>query len=146
MSVRWINGPRSRQPPAPITHNSKPAIFHIADTIMGHIKVREVKNHDHETRIQQAIKERTKKRTTLRDLAILYEIPHSILSDRLRGMPSRHEAQQKCQAISSAVERSLIRWADDMDASGFHLASIYSKLQLADWYLRRSGLHLVPHD
>ena len=28
-------------------------------------------------------------------------------------------ALDKYQAISPAVERSLIRWADDMDASGF---------------------------
>ena len=85
---------------------------------MGRIKVREVKNHDRETRIQQAIEERTKKRTNLRDLAILYKIPRSTLSDRLRGIPSRHEAQQKYQAVSPAVERPLIRWVDDMDASG----------------------------
>ena len=129
----------------PITHNSNQPFFTV-DTIMGRNKIREVKNHDRETRIQCAIEERTRKRTTLRDLTILYEIPHSTLSDGLRGIPSRHEAQQKCQAISSAVERSLIRWVDDMDASGFHLASIYSKLQLPDWYLRRKCLHLAPHD
>ena len=60
-----------------------------------------------------------KKRTTLRDLAILYKIPHSTLSDRLRGNPSCHEAQQKYQATSPAVERSLIGWVNDMDGSGF---------------------------
>ena len=96
-----------------------PAILHIVDNIMGRIKVREVKNDNHESRIQQAIEERTKKRTSLRDLAILYQIPRSTLSDRLRGIPSRHEAQRKHQAISAAVERSLIRWVDDIDASGF---------------------------
>ena len=96
-----------------------PAIFHIADTIMDRLKTREVKNHNREIRIQQAIEERTKKRTTLRDLAILYKISHFTLSDRLRGILSQHEAQQKCQAISPAVERSLIRWVDDIDASGF---------------------------
>ena len=58
-----------------------------------------------------------KKRTTLRDLAILYKIPNSTLSDRLRGNPSRYEAQQKYQATSPAVEQSLIEWVDDMDGS-----------------------------
>ena len=97
----------------------KPANLHIVDNIMGRIKVREVKNDDRESRIQQAIEERTEKRTSLRDLAILYKIPRSTLSDRLKGIPSCHVAQQKHQAISAAVEQSLIRWVDDMDASGF---------------------------
>ena len=88
---------------------------------MARVKVREVKNHDRESRIQQAIEERTKKGTSLRDLALLFKIPRSTLSDRLRGIPSRHEAQRehRDQVISLAVERSLIRWANDMDASGF---------------------------
>ena len=103
----------------PPSSQLKTAIFHIVDTIMGHIKVREVKNHDRETRIQQAIEERTKKRTTLRNLAILYKIPRSTFSDRIRGIHSHHEAQKKYQAVSPAVERSLIRWVDDMDAGGF---------------------------
>ena len=133
MSVRRINGSRSRQP----------AIFHIVDTIMGHTKIRKVKNHDRETRIQQAIEERTKKRTTLRDFAILYKIPQSTLSDRFRGIHSHHEAQQKCQAISQAVERSLIRWVDDMDASGFPPRLDLFKLPLSDWYRRRKGFYLV---
>ena len=99
----------------------KPAILHLVDDIMARVKVREVKNHDRESRIQQAIEERTKKGTGLRDLALLYKILRSTLSDRLRGIPSRHEAQRehRDQVISLAVERSLIRWANDMDASGF---------------------------
>ena len=36
-----------------------------------------------------------------------------------KSIPSHHEAQQKCQAISPAVKRSLIRWVDDMEASSF---------------------------
>ena len=64
-------------------------------------------------------KGRKNKLASGRDLAILYKIPRSTLSDRLRGIPSRHEAQRKHRAISPAVERSLIRWVDDMDASGF---------------------------
>ena len=114
MSVNRVNGPRSRH----LTHNPRlgPATSH---TIMGRIKIREVRNHDRETKIQQAIEERTKKRTTFRDLDILYTISHSTLSGRLGGVSSRHEAQQNCQAISLAVERSLIRCVEDMDASGF---------------------------
>ena len=60
-----------------------------------------------------------KKQTSLRDLAILYKILRSTLSYRLRGILSRHEAQQKHQAVSPAIERSLIRWVDDIDSSGF---------------------------
>ena len=86
---------------------------------MGRIKIREVKKNDREARIQQAIQERTTKGTNLRDLAILYNVPRSSLSDRLRGIPPRHEAQKKKQALSPAVERSLVRWIYDMDASGF---------------------------
>ena len=85
----------------------------------GRIKVRKAKKNDRESGIQQAIEEREKKRTSLRDLAILYEKPHSTLSDRLRSIPSRYEAQPKHQAISLAAGRSLIRWVDEMDASGF---------------------------
>ena len=86
---------------------------------MGRIKIPEVKENDREARIQQAIQERTTKGTNLRDLAILYNVPRSTLSDRLRGIPPRHEAQKKQQALSPATERSLVRWIDDMDASGF---------------------------
>ena len=103
-------------PPSPTTqtsHSSHSRHHH------GPYKNSRSQNHDRETRIQQAIEERTKKRTTLRDLAVLYKIPHSTLSDRLRGIPSRHEAQQKYQAISPASERSLICWVDDIDANGF---------------------------
>ena len=95
------------------------AIFHIVDTTVGRIKVREVKKNDRESGIQQAIEEREKKRTSLHDLAILFEIPRSTLNDRLRSIPSRYEAQKKHQAISPAAKRSLIRWVDEMDASGF---------------------------
>ena len=70
-------------------------------------------------RIQQAIQERTRNGTNLRDLAILYNVPCSTLSDRLRGIPPRHEAQEKNQALSPAVERSLVCWIDNMDASSF---------------------------
>ena len=85
---------------------------------MGRTKIREAKN-DYEARIQQA--KRTAKGTNLRDLAILYNVPRSTLSDRLWGNPPCHEAQKKKQALSPAVERSLVRWIDDMDTSGFHL-------------------------
>ena len=120
----------------------KPAILYIFDTIMGRIKVREVKIHDCESRIQQAIKEKMKKQNSLRDLAILYKIPRSTLSDRLRGIPSRHESQRKHQAISPAVERSLIRWVDDRFQR--LSISIYLKLWLPDWYRRMRDLHSAP--
>ena len=85
---------------------------------MGRTKIREVEENGHEARIQQ---ERTRKGTNLRDLAILYIVPHSTLSDRLRGIPPRHEAQKKQQALSPVVEQSLVRWIDDMDASVLRL-------------------------
>ena len=56
---------------------------------MGRIKIREAKKNDREARIQQAIQERTTKSTSLRDLAILYNVPRSALSDRLRDIPPR---------------------------------------------------------
>ena len=86
---------------------------------MGRIKIREVKENDRESRIQQATQERTTKGTNLRNLAILYNLPRSTLSDKLRGIPPRHEAQKKQQALSPAIERSLVRWIDDIDASDF---------------------------
>ena len=92
---------------------------HSLNIIMGRIKIREVKKNDREARTQQAIHERTTKGTNLRDLAILYNVPCSTLSDKFRGIPRRHEARKKKQARSPAVERSLVRWIDDMDASGF---------------------------
>ena len=71
-----------------------------------------------------------RKNELLRDFAILYKIPHSTFSDRFRGIPSHHEVQQKWQAISPAVERSLIRWVGDMDAreiAGVETTSLRSK-------------------
>ena len=103
-------------PQSPINPQLKP---HTLNIIMGRIKIREVKENDREARIQQTVQEGTTKGTNLRDLAILYNVPRSALSDRLRGIPPRHEAQKKEQTLSPAVERSLVRWIDDMDASGF---------------------------
>ena len=86
---------------------------------MGRIKIIEVKKNDREARIQQAIRERTTKGTNLHDLAILYNVPRSTLSDRFRCVPPHHEAQKKKQPPPPAAERSLVSWVDDMDASGF---------------------------
>ena len=105
--------PPPRPPQSPINPQLKPYT-----PIMGRIEIREVKKNDREARIQQAIQERTKG-TNLRDLAILYNIPRSTLSDRLRGATPHHEAQKEQQALSLVVERSLVRWINDMDASGF---------------------------
>ena len=78
----------------------KSATLHIANTAMGYIKFREVRKCNCKSRVHQTIEERKEKGTSPRDLVILYEIPRSTPSDRLRGIPTRHEANQKCQAIS----------------------------------------------
>ena len=106
----------SRFPVTYVNPQLKPQTLNI---IMGRIKIREAKKNDCEARIQQAIQEQTTKGTNLRDLAILYNVPRSTLSDRLRGIPPCREAQEKKQALSPAVERSLVHWIDNMDASGF---------------------------
>ena len=79
---------------------------------MGRIEIPEVKN-DREARIQQVTQER------LCDLAILYDVTCSTLSDRLRGIPPHHEAQKRKQTLLPAIKRSLTRWIDNMDAFGF---------------------------
>ena len=82
----------------------KSATLHIVNTTMGRIKFREAKKCDRESRVQQAIEERKEKDTSLCDSAILYEIPRSTLSDRIRGIPTCHEAKENCQVISPAVK------------------------------------------
>ena len=118
----------------PLTHNSD----HTLSTSSWAESIRELKKNDREVRIQQAIQERTTKGSNLHDPVILYNIPRSTLSGRLQGIPPRHEAQKKQQALPPAVEQSLVYWIDDMDTSGFP-----PRLGLFNAVANNGGPHLV---
>ena len=86
---------------------------------MPNIKARVAKENDLEDRIQRALEQRDRERTSLRELATLYGVPRSTLSDRARGGKTRQQAHEDYQALTPGMERALTEWVDSWDARGF---------------------------
>ena len=86
---------------------------------MPAIKVRAAKENDLEDRIQRALEQRDQEGTTLRELATLYDVPRSTLSDHARGGQTRCRAHEDYQTLTPGMEDALVKWVDTWDERGF---------------------------
>ena len=80
-----------------------------------------------EARIILAIKAiRTSKKLSRRTIAKIYNIPYSILSNRINGRTSRLETRPAVSKLTKLEEEVIIRYILDIDVRGFapRLASI----------------------
>ena len=86
---------------------------------MPKIKARAATENDLEDRIRCALEQRDREGTTLRELAILYKVPWSTLSDRGRGGKTRQKAHEDYQALTPGIEKALEQWVDTWGEHGF---------------------------
>ena len=75
--------------------------------------------NDLEDCIRRALDQRDRESTTLRELAILYKVPWSTLSDRARGGKTRQKAYEDYQALTPGMEKALEQWVDSWDERVF---------------------------
>ena len=86
---------------------------------MPKVKDRAATENDLEDRIRRALDQRDREGTTLRELAILYNVPRSTLSDRTRGGKTQQKAHEDYQALTPRMEKALEQWVDTWDERGF---------------------------
>ena len=70
-------------------------------------KVCAAKEKDLEDRIRRALEQRVREGTTLRELATIYDLPRSTLSDRARGGGTRQKTHEDYQALTPGMEKAL---------------------------------------
>jgi hypothetical protein len=73
-----------------------------------------------------------------RQAAKMYDVPHSTLADRMKGLPTRAEAHVSQQNLSPAEEEVLVKWAKVMGHRGVPLT--YSTL--TQYASEISGKHI----
>ena len=86
---------------------------------MSTIKVRAAKEKDLEDRIRRALEQRDREDTTLRELATIYDVLRSTLSDRARGGKTRRQAHEDYQILTPGMEKALKEWVNTWDEGGF---------------------------
>ena len=86
---------------------------------MPAIKVRAANENDLEDHIRRALEQRDREGTTLRELATLYNVPRSTLSDRARGGQTRRRAHEDYHTLTPGMEDALVKWVDTWDERGF---------------------------
>ena len=79
---------------------------------MPKIKARAATENDLKGRIRRALEQRDQEGATLRELAILYKVPRSTLSDRARGGKMRQKAHEDYQVLTPGMEKALEQWVD----------------------------------
>ena len=73
-----------------------------------------------ETRISMAMEAiHSKTSPSIRAAADVYDVPHSTLAARLRGVSTRQEAQSMQRKLSLTEEEALVRWILSMDERGY---------------------------
>ena len=86
---------------------------------MPKIKDRAATENDLEDRIRRALDQRGREGTTLRELAILYKVPRSTLSDRARGGETQQKVHEDYQELTLEMKKALEQWVDTWDERGF---------------------------
>ncbi|KJZ68588.1 hypothetical protein HIM_12021 [Hirsutella minnesotensis 3608] len=80
--------------------------------------------------------------TSIRKAAIAYDIPPSTISDRLRGVPPRRDAQMNNQKLTVTEETALVQWILSMDERGMPPTVAYTR-RMANLLLSERGKDLV---
>ena len=79
---------------------------------MPTVKVRAAKEKDLEDRIRRALEQRDREGTTLRELATIYDVPRSTLSDHTRGGKTRRQAHEDYPTLTPGMEKALEEWVN----------------------------------
>ena len=80
---------------------------------MPNIKAHAAAENVLEDRIRRALEQRD------RELAIIYDVPRSTLSDRARGGKTRRQAHEDYHALTPGMEKVLEKWVDTWGERGF---------------------------
>ena len=86
---------------------------------MPKIKARAATENDLEDRIRRALEQRDREGTILRELAILYKVPRSTLSDCTTGGKTRQKAHEGYQALTPEMEKALEQRVDTLNEHEF---------------------------
>ena len=86
---------------------------------MPTIKARAAKEKGLEDRIRHALEQRGREGTTLRELATIYDVPWSTLSDHARGGKTRRQAHEDYQTPTPGMAKALKEWINTWDKRGF---------------------------
>ena len=82
---------------------------------MPNIKAHAVTENDLEDHIRRALEQRN------RELAIIYDVPRSTLSDHARGGKTRRQAHEDYHTLTLGMEKALEQWVDTWGERGFPL-------------------------